>query len=373
MDSQFDAARWARIADNYGKWWSGELERPLIAVTVGGYKPRCRRPELPVYGFSSFYGLDTPIEKVVDVWQWTLEGQRFLGDAFPTVFPNFGAGVMAAFLGCELHNDVEVSTTWFQPREIRELKDLDLAANNAAPWFRRVRDVVSAADARFGGLAQIGMTDLGGNLDVLASFRPGEQLLLDLFDFPGEVERQTWQVHARWWDYFGWLHAAMPHNRGFTAWTPIFSKEPYYMLQCDFCYMIGPDMFDRFVKPELAASCRRLKNAFYHLDGPGQLPHLDSLLAIPELKGVQWVPGAGQPDITHWPEVYRKIAKAGKHIQFFSGQSERGLETLDVLADQLGSARNLIMIAGVDRKDEARAMRLLERYDALDGCESPSS
>ena len=130
----------------------------------------------------------------------------------------------------------------------------------------------------------------------------------------------------------------------------------------DFCYMISPAMFDRFVKPELAATCRRLKHAFYHLDGPGELAHLDSLLEIPELKGVQWVPGAGQPDITHWPEVYRKIAKAGKLIQFSSGQSSLGIEALDVLADQLGSSRNLIMTAGANRRDEDRVLRFLDRH-----------
>ncbi len=83
------------------------------------------------------------------------------------------------------------------------------------------------------------------------------------------------------------------------------------------------------------------------------------------LKGIQWVPGAGQPNITHWPEVYRKIAKAGKLIQFSSGQSSRGIEALDVLADQLGSARNLIMIAGADRRNEDQTVKLLDRYGAM--------
>ena len=92
------------------------------------------------------------------------------------------------------------------------------------------------------------------------------------------------------------------------------------------------------------------------------MAHLDSLLEIPELKGVQWVPGAGQPDITHWPEVYRKIAKAGKLIQFSSGQSSLGIEALDVLADQLGSSRNLIMTAGANRRDEDRVLRFLDRH-----------
>ncbi|NLF23607.1 MAG: hypothetical protein GX590_10670, partial [Lentisphaerae bacterium] len=73
-------------------------------------------------------------------------------------------------------------------------------------------------------------------------------------------------------------------------------------------------------------------------------------------------PGAGQPDITHWPEVYRKIARAGKRIQISSGQSDRGLEALDVLADQLGSAKNIIMIAGASAKDEPKVLKFLDRF-----------
>jgi 5-methyltetrahydrofolate--homocysteine methyltransferase len=126
--------------------------------------------------------------------------------------------------------------------------------------------------------------------------------------------------------------------------------------------MIGPDMFDEFVKPELAASCRRLTNAFYHLDGIGQLPHLDSLLEIPELKGVQWVPGDGQPDITKWPEVYRKIHKAGKRIQFFTSQSPMAWNALDVIADQIGSAEGICMIGWADRSQEDEVLEVIGGY-----------
>ncbi len=364
MQIDFDAGRWERVKRVYGSWWDGTLERPLINVSVYGYEPTMPRPELPLYGFASFYGLDTPAERIVDTWQWDLEGQRFPGDAFPAVWPNYGPGTLAAFLGCELHTSIEGNTTWFHPREVREAADLRFVLDENETWFRRVREVMQAADARFGGMVQIGMPDLGGNLDVVASFRPGELLLLDLYDCPEEVERLAWETHEQWFACFERLKAAVPHNPGYTAWTAIFSEDPYYMLQCDFSYMIGPDMFDRFAKPELAACCRRLRNGFYHLDGPGELPHLDSLLAIPELKGVQWVPGAGQPDITHWPEVYRKIRQAGKRIQFFTSQAECGIEALDILADQLGSAEGLVMVGGVQRRNEDKLAALLERHGA---------
>jgi 5-methyltetrahydrofolate--homocysteine methyltransferase len=121
--------------------------------------------------------------------------------------------------------------------------------------------------------------------------------------------------------------------------------------------MIGPDMFDEFVKPELEACCRKLTNAFYHLDGPGQLPHLDSLLQIEELAGVQWVPGAGQPDVTHWPEVYRKIHEAGKLIQLWGGP-----RVLDTVAEQVGTAEGIIVIGGAPMEEREEIIEWMAGY-----------
>jgi hypothetical protein len=124
----------------------------------------------------------------------------------------------------------------------------------------------------------------------------------------------------------------------------------------------GPDAFDRFVKPELAASCRRLPDTIYHMDGPGQLRHLDSLLTIPELKAIQWVPGAGQPGVGEWPDVYRKIRDAGKRIQFFTSQDPDGWRVFEKIAEQVGGPEGIMMCGPVppDERDEAAAM--MEHY-----------
>jgi hypothetical protein len=75
--------------------------------------------------------------------------------------------------------------------------------------------------------------------------------------------------------------------------------------------MIGPDMFRTFVAPELASSAARMKNAVYHMDGIGQIPHLDQLLAIKDIKGIQWVHGSGTPELTNWDELLEKILASG--------------------------------------------------------------
>ena len=364
MAVDFSPERWGKIKEDARKWWAGELERPLIQITLSGKDPGKPQPSLPSYEFASFYDLSVPAEEIVKRWDYDLSCKKYMGDAFPCIWPNFGAGVMSAFMGAVLENAND--TVWFHPEKMQEITEVSFAYKPDNAWLRRVKDVYKAAMEHWAGLVQVGMADLGGNLDILSVFRPSEKLLLDLYDQPDAVKSLTWQAHELWFKYFGEFNKILqPENPGYTAWAPIFSEEPYYMLQCDFCYMISPEMFDEFVKPELAAACKRLKNPFYHLDGPGQLPHLDSLLEIKELKGIQWIPGAGVPPTTEWPDVYRKIREAGKLIQIYPEPEPIGLKTLDFVAEQLGSASGLILIGNADIMQEKEVEHLLSGYDAL--------
>ncbi|MCX7591280.1 MAG: hypothetical protein N2255_06585 [Kiritimatiellae bacterium] len=356
MSIDFSLGRWEQVRENYARWWEGRLERPLIHLTVTGRQPDRPEPRLRFEGFTAFYGLDVSPEDIVDRWDYDLSSLEFLGDAFPSVWPNFGPGVAAAFMGAGLYADG--TTCWFLPHKVRDITELDLSYRTDSPWLRHIKEICRAAMDRWEGLVQVGMTDLGGTLDILATFRPGKNLLLDLYDHPAEVKRLTWKVHEAWWRYFYEIDAVLkPVNPGYTAWTPIFSATPYYMLQCDFSYMIGPEMFEEFVKPELQASCRRLSHPFYHLDGPGALRHLDALLSIPELRGIQWVPGEGQPDCTHWPNVYKKIRDAGKLIQIWGN-----MQTLDAIVEQLGSATGIIIFSTVNNAQRSSALEFLDRY-----------
>lgn len=362
MNLDFNHARWERTRRTYRQWWDGALDRPLLHLTVPDRDPGRPEPALPAREFASFYDFSVAPEVIADRWLYDLERRGFLGDAFPQVFPNFGPGVIAAFLGLELQNGN--GTVWFHQPTAVELEDLKLVFDPDNRWFRRVCGLYRAAADRFEGLVHLGMTDLGGNLDILQSFRPGDSLALDVYDAPEALERRTRDAHAMWWRCFEELNRIIqPAHPGYSAWTPLYSETPYYMLQCDFSYMIGEEMFERFAKPELVASCRKLGNPFYHLDGPGQLTHLDSLLAIPELKGIQWVPGAGQPPVTDpkWTDVYRRIRAAGKRIQFFTSQDPLGWRSLEVIAGQLGDARGIMMYGEVPAEEEPEVRAMMKR------------
>jgi hypothetical protein len=364
MPIQFSPDRWDRIKRDYGAWWAGDLGRPLFNIGLGGIDPGRPEPDVPDYPFASFYDLDLPPSAIIDRWDYNLSHTKYVADGFPSAWPNFGAGVVSAFLGAIVENKAD--TTWYHPPKRLDIADIEFGYDPENKWLGRIGDIMRAAGERWDGVVQLAMTDLGGNLDILSAFRPGEELLLDLYDHPDEVKRLLWSASDLWWRYFNELDEILrPSNPGYTAWTAIYSDAPYYMLQCDFCYMISPEMFDEFVKPELAHMCRKLTNPFYHLDGPGQLPHLDSLLQIEELKGVQWVPGTGSPEIDKWPEVYRKISDAGKLMQIWHGKVDDGRWLVDVIADQIGTAEGIIVIGGdsIEREDEVSEM--LDRYGAL--------
>ena len=164
----------------------------------------------------------------------------------------------------------------------------------------------------------VGITDLGGNLDILASLRGTEKLLVDLSDDPENVERLVGEITALWIRYYDELEAiTRTAGRGNACWGPVWSPAPGYMLQSDFAYMISPRMFKRFVMPDLKSICDHLEYAFYHLDGKGEIPHLDQLISIPRLRGIQWQPGDGQPKAEGWLPLIQKIRDSGKRCQIY--------------------------------------------------------
>ena len=199
----FSPADWERIARDYGAWWAHELDRPLVQITEKVSTPCPAYPE--EHEFTSNYPWSMSAEEVIAALTPRLEATRYYGDAFPRWWPNFGPGVMAAFLGARAHSVTE--TVWFEPAERREAQDIHLCYQPDNPWWHRVVALTRAAVDAWGGLVQVGHTDLGGNLDIIASFRTTQGLLTDLYDAPEEVERLVSEVTRLWLRYYNELYA----------------------------------------------------------------------------------------------------------------------------------------------------------------------
>ena len=286
----------------------------MVVIETDENRREVRLPENVMGDRAAHFPLDFPAQRVIDFYQAHLENMNYYGDAWPKWWPDFGPGIVAGYLGAQVKRAPE--TIWFDPPEEHAIDRLHLTYAEANPWWQRTLELTRAAVESWGDRVCIGFTDLGGNLDILASFRTTQQLLLDLYDAPEEVSRLRGEITRAWLRYYGELLAIIQQTgRGTTPWAYIWSLQPCYMLQSDFAYMISPKMFERFVLPDIAACCENIDHAFYHLDGKGQIPHLDMLLSLERLQGVQWIPGDGSPPPENWLPLLKRIREAGKLCQ----------------------------------------------------------
>ena len=354
MPIDFNPERWDQVRKTYQSFWDGELDRPIIPVVIPGRNPGRPQPEAPLLTQASCTDFSWSLEELVDRIDFEYSRFTLLGDAYPWFnLDCFGPGVVAAMMGAKLDNSS--GRVWFWPPDDRPIQEIHLELEPDNFWLQRIKDFCAEAMERWQGQVLVGMTDLGGNLDIPATFRTTEKLLMDLIDHPEEVERLTWEAHECWHKAYQEINAILqPVNPGYSDWSGIYSNQPSYILQCDFSYMISPKMFGQFVLPELRATCQRLPHTFYHLDGVGQIPHLDQVLSIAELDGVQWIHGDGKPDCSNWPEIYQKISAAGKRIQLISGE----FTAIDAVTKQIGTANGIqyqMIYASPDREPEIQA------------------
>ncbi len=306
--TEFD---WDRHERNWTDWWAGNLERPLVVLET---PPRARLPE----ELSREFLLEQPVEQVLAYYQVLLDNTSYHGDAWPRWFPFFGAGIVAGFVGAMVHCAPEKETIWFEPAETVSTGNLQLTLNPDNVWWRRVQQLTQAAVEMWGSQVSVAFTDLGGNFDILASLLTAQQLLFDLYDEADEIARLTVAITRLWLEYYEQSYQIIKTSgRGTTPWAPIWSPGRCYMLQSDFAYMISPEMFKQYVLPDLAACCNMLDHAFYHLDGKGQIRHLDLLLSLENLHGIQWIPGAGRPPPEEWLPLLKRIRDGGKLCQLF--------------------------------------------------------
>jgi len=306
---------YAGIRNAYRLWWENKMTCPMFGIVTEGHKPERKPSENPKLWFSNAWDMNISPEQFIDAYDWDISTKRWYGNAFPN-FPMslFGPGVMAAFLGCTPHGTEQ--TVWFTPPDSdMPLSEMHFTFDENNIYFRRVCDMYAAAMDKWHGKVVVSMVDMGGVLDVLATMRGTENLLMDLYDEPEEVLRCVNELQELWFRYFDHFNSIMaPEAQGYSDWMNIFYEKPGYVLQSDFSFMISPDMFNTFVMPELASSAARLYKAVYHIDGIGELAHLDSLLSIKDIAGYQWAPGAGNPAQMNWDDLLSRILGTGKKL-----------------------------------------------------------
>ena len=316
MGIHFDRERWKQIEKDYTLWWEGKLERPLIkAVVKSAYPPERKKPDVPVLSMKNCNCLEYSPEEIVDALDYELCQYEFLGDAFPLInMAAFGPGALAGFCGAGLDNST--GTVWYFPVKQVPVEELHVKYVPDNVCAKRIKDIYRAGKERWGSQVLMSMPDLGSVQDVLATLLGNEEYMFALFDEPEEVLRVQNEIWNAFMDAYRDLESVLGTDHpGYSDWSGLYSKERSYIFQDDFAYMISPEMFEEYALDDIKKLKKEFPNAMYHLDGVGNLKHLDMLLDNTDIQAYQWVYGAGQPSARHWMEVYDRLHERGKNME----------------------------------------------------------
>lgn len=305
-----------KIKERYEAFWEGEIvDRALISIFSLSANPRSDRKELQYKNLEQKW-LDKDF--ILNNSLYGFENTYFEADAYPSIFTNLGPGCMAACIGSDYNladntiwfDSKQVITDWSNPPALKDFKKSEM--------WGIIKNLTGHFIENSNGDFITSLTDIGGTMDIIASLRGTQELLMDLYDYEDEILKYINEVDKVWKEIF-FENAKLLEGKqdGFTNWIPIWSKKPWFPLQCDFSTMISPNMFEKFVAPSLQFQASIMERSIYHLDGEEELPHLDQILSIKEISGIQWVSkdchivGSGDEK---WMPLFQKIQKSGKSL-----------------------------------------------------------
>jgi len=116
--------------------------------------------------------------------------------------------------------------------------------------------------------------------------------------------------------------------------------------------MISPQDFRQLFLPPLLETMQTVEHRIYHLDGWVALQHLETLLGLPELQAIQWLPGAGREEISQWIPLIQRVQAAGKGIAIYVQPGE--------IARVLSECKPEGLFINTTCQDEDEARRLVE-------------
>ncbi|MHC4871104.1 MAG: hypothetical protein ACYTFY_04610 [Planctomycetota bacterium] len=309
---------WEKTKQRFEAWWNNDmLDRPLFSLAGPREKPRWDLREIGETDMtnSERHWLDP--EYVVDQIENNLASVNYYGDSFPQIHRGLNTTYLSSFAGAEPHFDKTTVTIWTEPFVDSWESAPEPAFDTSGEIFQKILKVSDALTENCRGRYVINMPDSTDAVTSMSMMRGVENLCYDMADNPESVYSYRDKLVAVWKEsHTFWLERDKEKGlSGSSVWAGFFTDKRDAVLQCDFSYMISPEMFETLVKPELAEEGKACSRTLFHLDGPGEVPHLDILLEMPEITAIQWVPGAGNPASHEYTEPLLRTQAAGKPVQ----------------------------------------------------------
>jgi len=388
---------WNAVKERYDAWWEGRLDRgPILKVFVPARVGPPAAPEDTPYAVDPqwfedaqwealkygmapsplYVGLDnatpasdlkrywTDIPSRLQLYRRCVSRANLYGDAFRLFFPDFGSTMVASFLNDreEPHyGNRSIVNDYSTP--LGSLQEVEALLKKPPPsrWWGFCQDFIIQALNCLGPNVAIAFPNLGGALDILASLRGTQQMLMDLVLEPEMVKRVEMAISHVWRRCYEDLYRLLTHagQQGTTSWVGMWSSKRSFPIQCDIAVMISPDMFQEFAVPSLRLQAGALEHCIFHFhhEGSRSRPILDHLLDMEEVQAIQWSIGVEDPPDgdPSWLPIYRRITERGKGLELLNVPPER----VGWLVDNLPAGR-LAMNVVCESGDQAQD--ILSRY-----------
>lgn len=297
--------------ENYLLWWKGEgLVISMWEHLEKDGPPHEAVPEPPPAASLEQRWFD-PEWRAARI-HYELSRSSFKADILPVANTHLGPGSLAVALGADLEGRED--TIWITHGD--EPGD-DIVFDEDGKWWRLHLDLLRACRARSAGRYLVGCPDLVEGLDILASLRGPEAVLMDTAIRPEIVEAQLQAVNDAYFKAYDAVYDIINvDGESAFCYFSIWGPGKVAKLQSDISIMISEADFRRFCLPYLREQCQKIDYTLYHLDGVGAMRHVDALLEIEELNAIQWTPGIGEPQggDPRWYPLYQKILAAGKSV-----------------------------------------------------------
>lgn len=287
---------------------------------------------------------------------YKMSGYSYKADILPVANTQLGPGSLGAILGADLEGRED--TIW-----IRDKKDFDgnILFDENNKWWQLHLDLLSRCKEKAQGKYMIGCPDLVEGLDVLASLKGSDNVLMDLMIDPDTTLHQLKEINKAYLKAFDKIYDVINEDGEmafcyFSIWGPAKVSK----LQCDISIMISEDDFRTFALPFLKEQCDYIDYTLYHLDGVDAIRHLDAVLELENLNAIQWTPGVGQPQggDARWYDLYKKILSAGKSVM----ANWVTLDELKPLLDNVGTQGLNIQMDFKSEREIDEALKIIDTF-----------
>jgi len=248
-------------------------------------------------------------EKYFNYWEQQLRVSIELADdTIPTASPDLGPALMGGMMGADI--SFKNGTSWSE-HPLTDWGNVgEYAFNPSNRWVTKIVEMTKYFIEQSEGLFAVGLPNLTGPADILASLRGPTQVCLDLYENPDALKELSERCAAAQISAFNTLFATLPQYFGGTCelymyWTP----GRAYWLSCDLSLVLSPALYRQHFREFDQVIVDFLDTCWMHVHSGGAFM-VNEFLQLEGLKGVQIVNDTpAGPDIKALVPVFQEIQK----------------------------------------------------------------